>query len=91
MLSRGNKLRVAGGRGDRIVGARLAKLGLISGRRATTHWAFCDHLRVNFPAVTVEPDSLWVKDGKIYSSAGITAGMDLALAAPQDFLAAPAR
>lgn len=64
----------------------LAKLGLISGRRATTHWAFCDHLRVNFPAVTVEPDSLWVKDGKIYSSAGITAGMDLALALVEEDL-----
>jgi transcriptional regulator GlxA family with amidase domain len=58
----------------------LASLGLLGGRRATTHWAFCDRLQADFPAVEVEPDSLWVKDGKIYTSAGITAGMDLALA-----------
>jgi transcriptional regulator GlxA family with amidase domain len=64
----------------------LAKLGLLSGRRATTHWAFCEHLRANFPAVHVEPDSLWIKDGKIYTSAGITAGMDLALALVEEDL-----
>ena len=58
----------------------LAELGLLDGRRATTHWAFCEQLRANFPAVHVEPDSLWIKDGKVYTSAGITAGMDLALA-----------
>jgi transcriptional regulator GlxA family with amidase domain len=64
----------------------LAKLGLLSGRRATTHWMFCEHLRGNFPAVNVEPDSLWIKDGKIYTSAGITAGMDLALALVEEDL-----
>jgi transcriptional regulator GlxA family with amidase domain len=64
----------------------LAKLGLLSGRRATTHWAFCEHLRGNFPAVHVEPDSLWIRDGKIYTSAGITAGMDLALALVEEDL-----
>ena len=64
----------------------LAKLGLLSGRRATTHWAFCQHLRANFPAVHVEPDSIWIKDGKIYTSAGITAGMDLALALVEEDL-----
>ncbi len=64
----------------------LARLGLLSGRRATTHWAFCDLLRANFPAVEVEPDSLWIKDGKIYTSAGITAGMDLALALVEEDL-----
>jgi len=56
------------------------------GRRATTHWAFCDRLQAAFPAVAVEPDSLWVKDGKIYTSAGITAGMDLALALVEEDL-----
>lgn len=64
----------------------LAKLGLLRGRRATTHWAFCEHLRANFPAVHVEPDSLWTKDGKIYTSAGVTAGMDLALALVEEDL-----
>jgi len=64
----------------------LAKLGLLRGRRATTHWAFCEHLRANFPAVHVEPDSLWIKDGKIYTSAGVTAGMDLALALVEEDL-----
>jgi transcriptional regulator GlxA family with amidase domain len=64
----------------------LAKLGLLSGRRATTHWLFSDHLQANFPAVAVEPDSLWIKDGKIYTSAGITSGMDLALALVEEDL-----
>jgi transcriptional regulator GlxA family with amidase domain len=64
----------------------LAKLGILSGRRATTHWMFCDGLQANFPTVTVEPDSLWIKDGKVYTSAGITAGMDLALALVEEDL-----
>ena len=64
----------------------LAKLGLLSGRRATTHWAFCEHFTPIFLAVNVEPDSLWIKDGKIYTSAGITAGMDLALALVEEDL-----
>jgi transcriptional regulator GlxA family with amidase domain len=64
----------------------LARLGLLSGRRATTHWAFCDRLRADFPNVNVEPDSLWIKDGKIYTSAGITTGMDLALALVEEDL-----
>lgn len=64
----------------------LAKLGLLSGRRATTHWFFCDNLKNDFPAVTVEPDSLWIKDGKIYTSAGITSGIDLALALVEEDL-----
>jgi len=57
----------------------LAKLGLLDGRRATTHWAYCERLTADFPTVDVEPDTLWIKDGKIYTSAGITTGMDLAL------------
>ena len=64
----------------------LANLGLLGGRRATTHWAFCDRLQATFPAIEVEPDSLWVKDGKIYTSAGITAGMDLDLALVEEDL-----
>jgi len=64
----------------------LAKLGLLDGKCATTHWAFCDQLRAHFPSVDVKPDSLWIKDDKIYTSAGITAGMDLALALVEDDL-----
>jgi transcriptional regulator GlxA family with amidase domain len=64
----------------------LAQLGLLDGRRATTHWAFCDQLRANFPSVDVKPDSLWVKDDKVYTSAGITAGIDLALALVEEDL-----
>jgi transcriptional regulator GlxA family with amidase domain len=64
----------------------LAKLGLLGGRRATTHWMFCDRLRADFPTVQVEPNSIWIKDGKVYTSAGITAGMDLALALVEEDL-----
>lgn len=58
----------------------LAKAGLLDGRRATTHWRHCDALAQAFPKITVEPDAIHIKDGDIYSSAGVTAGMDLALA-----------
>jgi transcriptional regulator GlxA family with amidase domain len=58
----------------------LASAGLLDGRRATTHWGFCDALARAFPAVKVEPDAIFVHDGGVWSSAGITAGMDLALA-----------
>ena len=58
----------------------LAAAGLLDGRRATTHWRFADELAARYPAVTVEPDALHVRDGKIVTSAGVTAGMDLALA-----------
>jgi transcriptional regulator GlxA family with amidase domain len=64
----------------------LAKLGLLDGRRATTHWAFCDRFVADFPTVDVEPDNLWIKDGKIYTSAGITTGMDLAVALVEEDL-----
>ncbi len=58
----------------------LAAAGLLDGRRATTHWAFCDRLAREFPRVRVEPDPIFVRDGNVYTSAGVTAGMDLALA-----------
>jgi transcriptional regulator GlxA family with amidase domain len=64
----------------------LAHLGLLGGRRATTHWAFCHRLQADFLAIEVKPDSIWTKDGKIYTSAGITAGMDLALALVEEDL-----
>jgi transcriptional regulator GlxA family with amidase domain len=57
----------------------LARAGLLDGRRATTHWASCADLAVRYPTVTVEPDPIFVRDGDIVTSAGVTAGMDLAL------------
>lgn len=58
----------------------LAEAGLLDGRRATTHWAGCDQLKKRHPSIRVEPDPIFVRDGAIYTSAGVTAGMDLALA-----------
>ncbi len=58
----------------------LAAAGLLDGRRATTHWAWCDALASRYPATAVEPDRIFVRDGNIATSAGVTAGMDLALA-----------
>jgi transcriptional regulator GlxA family with amidase domain len=58
----------------------LAEAGLLNGRRATTHWKFGRELALQYPEVRVEHDPLWVKDGNIYTSAGISAGVDLALA-----------
>jgi transcriptional regulator GlxA family with amidase domain len=58
----------------------LAAAGLLDGRRATTHWNSCNHLARRFPGVTVDPDPIFVRDGDVWTSAGVTAGMDLALA-----------
>lgn len=58
----------------------LAELGLLNGRRATTHWWWCPVLAQRYPDVTIDPDALYVQDGKFWTSAGVTAGMDLALA-----------
>jgi len=58
----------------------LAEAGLLDGRRATTHWSACARLRERYPAVEVEPDTIFVRDESVYTSAGVTAGMDLALA-----------
>ena len=58
----------------------LAAAGLLDGRRATTHWQHAEQLASRFPQVTVDPDPIFVKDGKFYTSAGVTAGLDLALA-----------
>ena len=57
----------------------LAKAGLLDGRRATTHWSACEALDRNYPEVTVDPDPIYVRDGSVYTSAGVTAGIDLAL------------
>jgi len=58
----------------------LAEAGLLNGRRATAHWKFGHELATGYPGVRVEHDPLWVKDGNIYTSAGLSAGIDLALA-----------
>ncbi|MEU6040429.1 MULTISPECIES: GlxA family transcriptional regulator [Actinomadura] len=58
----------------------LAAAGLLEGRRATTHWAYCDRLAAAHPGVTVAPDAIYVRDGPVVTSAGVTAGIDLALA-----------
>jgi len=58
----------------------LAEAGLLDGRRATTHWAACARLAAQYPKVEVESDPIFVRDGKYWSSAGVCAGMDLALA-----------
>jgi transcriptional regulator GlxA family with amidase domain len=64
----------------------LARAGLLDGRRATTHWTVCDLLADSFPQVEVDPDPIFVRDGDVYTSAGVTAGMDLALALVEDDL-----
>jgi transcriptional regulator GlxA family with amidase domain len=64
----------------------LAQAGLLDGRRATTHWRVCTLLATSFPRVQVEPDPIYVRDGNVYTSAGVTAGMDLALALVEDDL-----
>jgi transcriptional regulator GlxA family with amidase domain len=60
--------------------AVLAAAGLLDGKRATTHWAYAGWLARHWPAVEVDPDAIFVQDGSIWTSAGVTAGMDLALA-----------
>jgi transcriptional regulator GlxA family with amidase domain len=57
----------------------LAESGLLDGRRATTHWYWCRQLADEYPSITVEPDRIAVRDGSVYSSGGVTAGIDLAL------------
>jgi transcriptional regulator GlxA family with amidase domain len=62
----------------------LAEAGLLDGRRATTHWAECEALQSRYPAVTVEPEPIFIRDGKLFTSAGVTAGIDLSLALVED-------
>ncbi len=58
----------------------LARAGLLAGRRVTTHWAYASALERQFPEVVVDPEPIHVRDGAIVTSAGVTAGIDLALA-----------
>ena len=64
----------------------LAEAGLLNNRRATTHWREVKRLAQEYPSSTVEPDAIYVKDSHVYTSAGITAGMDLALALVEEDL-----
>ncbi|GAA2343938.1 GlxA family transcriptional regulator [Dactylosporangium salmoneum] len=78
-------LRTHGPKAERLMSVctgafLLAEAGLLDGRRATTHWNHCRNLAHRYPAVTVEPDPIYVRDGNVATSAGVTAGIDLALA-----------
>jgi transcriptional regulator GlxA family with amidase domain len=77
-------LRRAHQRGARMVsictGAfALAQAGILDGRRAATHWRYASQLATSFPAVTVDPDVLYVDEGQVLTSAGVAAGIDLCL------------
>jgi transcriptional regulator GlxA family with amidase domain len=84
-------LRSAAGRSRRVgsvcTGALLlARAGVLDGRRATTHWVACSDLARRYPQVTVEHDPIFVRDGNVWTSAGVTAGIDLALALVEEDL-----
>jgi transcriptional regulator GlxA family with amidase domain len=64
----------------------LAKAGLLDGRRATTHWASTDHFARLYPKVRLDPERIFIRDGDVWTSAGISAGIDLALALIEDDL-----
>lgn len=64
----------------------LAEAGVLDGRRAATHWCACDDFRRRYPRVTLEPDPIYVKDGHVYTSAGATSGIDLAIALVEEDL-----
>jgi transcriptional regulator GlxA family with amidase domain len=78
---RGRLARRAGRVASVCTGALLlAAAGALDGRRATTHWSACARLADRHPCVDVEPDRIYVRDGDVWTSAGVTAGIDLALA-----------
>ncbi len=64
----------------------LAEAGLLEGRRATTHWAYAAEVARRYPAIRLEPDAIFIRDGVFATSAGITAGIDLALALVEEDL-----
>ncbi|MEP6829324.1 MAG: GlxA family transcriptional regulator [Rhizomicrobium sp.] len=67
----------------------LAATGLLDGKRAATHWRECADLALRYPAIRVEPDPIFVRDGDVWSSAGVTAGIDLSLALVEQDLGRP--
>ncbi|MFD3496826.1 GlxA family transcriptional regulator [Streptomyces sp. NPDC058676] len=84
-------LREHGPRARRLVSVctgaiLLAEAGLLDGRRATTHWAYCDKLARDHPAIEVDADPIYVRDGHVATSAGVTSGIDLALALVEEDL-----
>src|ERR1039457_4294833 len=84
-------LRAHGRRAQRLVSVctgafLLAEAGLLDGRKVTTHWAYCGALAARFPTLTVDPDPIFVRDGHVATSAGVTAGIDLALALAEEDL-----
>lgn len=84
-------LRVHGPRAQRLVSVctgaiLLAEAGLLDGRRATTHWAYCDKLARDHPTIEVDPDPIYIRDGQVSTSAGVTSGIDLALALVEEDL-----
>jgi transcriptional regulator GlxA family with amidase domain len=84
-------LRLAARRSRRVASVctgafLLARAGLLDGRRATTHWDACGALARRYPAIDVDPDPIFVRDGHVYTSAGVTAGIDLALALVEEDL-----
>ncbi|MBE1458272.1 transcriptional regulator GlxA family with amidase domain [Nocardiopsis terrae] len=64
----------------------LARAGLLEGARATTHWRHCERLAREFPRVRVERDPVFVRSGRVWTSAGVTSGIDLALAVVEEDL-----
>jgi transcriptional regulator GlxA family with amidase domain len=64
----------------------LAEAGLLAGRQVTTHWAYCATLARRYPDLNVDPEPIFVRDGHVVTSAGVTAGIDLALALVEDDL-----
>lgn len=66
----------------------LAEAGLLDGRRATTHWSRTDHFARTYPKVKLDADRIFIRDGEVWTSAGITAGIDLALALIEEDLGA---
>ena len=64
----------------------LAEAGLLDGKRVTTHWYFCRDLQEQFPGIVVDPEPIFIREGKISTSAGVTAGLDLALAMVEEDL-----
>lgn len=57
----------------------LAESDILKGRRATTHWLYCNYLSTQYENIRVEPDKIFIRDGNVYTSGGVTAGMDLAI------------
>lgn len=64
----------------------LAEAGLLDGLRVTTHWGTCDRLQARYPKLRVDPDPIFVREGHVWTSAGVTSGMDLALALVEEDL-----